>query len=400
MKKIIILLTLVATISTTAQAPQGFNYQATVRNNSGQLLLNQIVLVKFNVLQNSSNGTLVYSENQTANTDDLGHINLVVGQGTATTGTFSSINWGSGSYYLSIELNSGSGFVAMGTTQLMSVPYALYSNSSASSTPQNLTSVLNAGNSANNTKIIDLGDPENPKDAVNKNYLDAQIAQLQNYINTLPVIDIDGNTYLPVTICGKTWTKTNLNVSHYSDGTPIQQVTDPTAWANLTTGAWCYNNNDSANGPVYGKMYNWYAIAGIYDAASLADPALRKKIAPTGWHVPTAGEWTSLINCLGGVNIGGANYSIAGGKMKETGTTHWQAPNTGATNSSNFTALPGGDRNYFGNFDGGIGTVGGWWSSSASGNFGYHTYVYNNSDNISFSGIGKGSGSSVRCIKD
>ena len=400
MKNLFTLLALAITLITTAQAPQGFNYQATVRNNTGQLLLNQIVLVKFNVLQNSATGTIVYSENQTANTDDLGHINLVVGQGTPNTGIFSDINWAIGSYYLGIELNTGTGYVDMGTTQLLSVPYALHANSSASSTPQNLTAVLTAGNSANNTKIINLGDPVNLKDAVNKDYVDAQIQILQNYINTLPVTDIDGNTYLPVTICSQTWTQRNLNVSKYSDGTPIPQVTDPTAWANLTTGAWCYNNNDSANGPVYGKMYNWYAIAGIYDAASLADPALRKKIAPTGWHVPTAGEWTSLINCLGGVNIGGANYSIAGGKMKETGTNHWLTPNLGASNSSNFTALPGGDRNYFGNFDGGIGTVGGWWSSSASGNFGYHTYLYNNSDNISFSGIGKGSGSSVRCIKD
>jgi uncharacterized protein (TIGR02145 family) len=400
MKKLFTLLALIATIATFAQAPQGFNYQATVRNSSGQLLLNQIVLVKFNILQNSAIGTIVYSETQTANTDDLGQINLVVGQGTAPTGTFSTINWGSGSYYLGIELNTGSGYVAMGTTQLLSVPYALYANSSATSTTPNLTSVLNAGNSANNTKIINLGDPVNVKDAVNKDYVDAQILQLQNYISTLPVTDIDGNTYLPVSICGKIWTKSNLNVSKYTDGTPIPQVTDPTAWANLTTGAWCYYNNDVSNGPTYGKMYNWYAIAGIYDAASLSDPTLRKKIAPTGWHVPTIGEWSSLINCLGGVNIGGTNYSIAGGKMKETGTTHWQTPNTGASNSSNFTALPGGDRNYFGNFDGAIGIVGGWWSSSASGNFGYHTYINHNSDNIILSGIGKGSGSSVRCIKD
>lgn len=400
MKKLITLLALVATIATFAQAPQGFNYQATVRNSSGALIVNQIVLVKFKVLQNSVTGTIVYSENQTANTDDLGHIALVVGQGTATTGTFSSINWGSGSYYLGIELNTGSGYVAIGTTQLLSVPYALYSNSSASSTPQNLTSVLNAGNSANNTKIINLGDPVNPKDAVNKEYVDAQIQALQNYINTLPITDIDGNTYLPVAICGKTWTKSNLNVSKYNDGTPIPQVTDPTAWANLTTGAWCYNNNDASNGPIYGKLYNWYAIAGIYDAASLADPTLRKQIAPTGWHVPTSGEWTSLINCLGGINIGNNTYSIAGGKMKVTGTTYWQAPNSGASNSSNFTALPGGDRNYFGNFDGGSGTYGGWWSSTGTGNFGYQTSVNYNSANTIFSGIGKGSGSSVRCIKD
>ena len=81
MKKLFTLLAITFTLITTAQAPQGFNYQATVRNVSGQLLLNEVVLVKFNVLQNSATGTVVYSENQTANTDELGHINLVVGQG-------------------------------------------------------------------------------------------------------------------------------------------------------------------------------------------------------------------------------------------------------------------------------------------------------------------------------
>jgi hypothetical protein len=132
MKKLFTLLSFIATIAINAQAPQGFNYQAIVRNSSGQLLLNQDVLVKFNILQNSSKGDIVYSETQTANTDDLGQINLVVGRGTAPTGTFSTINWGNGSYYLNIELNIGSGYVAMGTTQLLSVPYALYANTSGS----------------------------------------------------------------------------------------------------------------------------------------------------------------------------------------------------------------------------------------------------------------------------
>jgi hypothetical protein len=151
MKRLITLLAIIASTTIIAQAPQGFNYQATVRNNSGQLLLNQIVLVKFNVYQNAATGTLVYSENQTANTDDLGHINLVVGQGTATTGAFSSINWGNGSYYLGIELNTGSGYVAMGTSQLMSVPYALYAQNSGAAT---LQQVLDAGNVANKTVTV------------------------------------------------------------------------------------------------------------------------------------------------------------------------------------------------------------------------------------------------------
>lgn len=174
MKKIYILLAIISTIVTFSQAPQGFNYQATLRDNSGQLLLNQNIVVKFNIYQNSASGNLIYSENHTVNTDDLGHINLVVGQGIATTSLFSNINWGSGNYYLGIELNSGNGYVEMGTTQLLSVPYALYANSAGNvNIPiPNLASVLAINNSANNTKIINLANPTNPQDAVTKSYLE------------------------------------------------------------------------------------------------------------------------------------------------------------------------------------------------------------------------------------
>ncbi|WP_396144513.1 hypothetical protein [Flavobacterium sp.] len=134
MKKLYTLLALVITLITFAQAPQGFNYQATVRNSAGALIVNQNVLVKFNIYQNTATGTIVYSENQSVTSDDLGHINLVVGQGTPSIGTFSTINWGTGNYYLGIELNTGTGYVAMGNTQLLSVPYALYANSSVTAT--------------------------------------------------------------------------------------------------------------------------------------------------------------------------------------------------------------------------------------------------------------------------
>ncbi len=130
MKKLLLLLLLIQSTILLAQAPQGFNYQATVRNASGGLIINQNVNFKFNVMQNTPTSSPVFSETHFAPTDDLGAVNLVVGKGTATTGAFSQINWGSGTYYLGIELNTGSGYVAMGTTQLLSVPYALYAGSS------------------------------------------------------------------------------------------------------------------------------------------------------------------------------------------------------------------------------------------------------------------------------
>jgi hypothetical protein len=132
MKKLFTLLALIVITAINAQAPQGFNYQATVRNSSGALITNQNVLFKFNIMLNSQTSLPVYSETHQAPTDDLGQVNLTVGQGTATSGTFAGINWGSGIYYLGIELNTGAGYVAMGTTQLLSVPYALHANTATS----------------------------------------------------------------------------------------------------------------------------------------------------------------------------------------------------------------------------------------------------------------------------
>src|ERR1035437_5597261 len=147
-----------------------------------------------------------------------------------------------------------------------------------------------------------------------------------------------------VTICSQIWMLNNLEVTTYRNGDPIPQVTDSIQWVNLTTGAWCYYNNNSANGPVYGKLYNWYAVN---------DP---RGVAPAGWHVPSDAEWTTLSTCLGG-------DLIAGGPMKETGTTHWTYANSGATNSSGFTGLPGGYRTNVGTFNV-VGSAGGWWSST------------------------------------
>jgi uncharacterized protein (TIGR02145 family) len=135
--------------------------------------------------------------------------------------------------------------------------------------------------------------------------------------------------YASIKIGSQVVMKKNLNVSHYRNGDRIPQVKGPDKWAALTTGAWCWYNNDSANGAVYGKLYNWYAVN---------DP---RGLAPEGWHIPSDAEWTTLTTFLGG-------EGVAGGKMKERGITHWIYPNTDATNSSGFTGLPGGVRYFLG----------------------------------------------------
>jgi uncharacterized protein (TIGR02145 family) len=402
MKKLYTLLALVITLITTAQAPQGFNYQAIVRNSAGALIVNQNVNFKFNIMLNSATSLPVFSETHMAPTDDLGQVNLVIGQGTATTGTFSSINWGTGNYYLGIELNTGSGYVAMGTTQLLSVPYALYANSSGNSqaTTPNLASVLAVNNGANNLQIKSLANPTDIQDAATKGYIDtqlqAQISTLQTQITALQNAIV---TPLPnVTIGTQIWSSTNLDVTTYRDGTPIPQVTDPTAWSNLTTGAWCYYNNNSVNGTTYGKLYNWYAVAGIHDN----DPNTpNKTLAPLGWHIPSDTEWSTLINNLDPTANGGQVYpNIAGGKMKSTGTTLWVSPNTGATNISGFTGLPGGTFGGNNTFYG-INTNGNWWSSSEiNGSEAWYRYINYDNTNAARHFANKTFGHSVRCVRD
>ena len=213
--------------------------------------------------------------------------------------------------------------------------------------------------------------------------------ETQVYNGTTWTNMIGGAATIPsVTIGTQVWATINLDVTTYSDGTAIPQVTDPTAWAALTTGAWCYYSNTTANGTTYGKLYNWYAVAGIHDT-NAATP--NKVLAPTGWHVPTDAEWTTLTTFLGG-------QSVAGGAMKAT--TLWNSPNTSATNSSGFTGLPGGLRDELGTFID-IGTLGHWWSSSEfdTTHALFLALDYNNGS-VFRTDFLKTYGFSVRCLRD
>jgi uncharacterized protein (TIGR02145 family) len=163
----------------------------------------------------------------------------------------------------------------------------------------------------------------------------SDLSSLINYLTTgayIPpdcpsntVTDIDGNVYQTVTIGTQVWMASNLKVTHYRNGDSIPNVTDSTVWPNLMTGAYCNYHNDTTLVPLYGRLYNWYAMA---------DSRL---IAPSGWHVPTDTEWQTLVMYLG-------DSTVAGGKLKETGYTHWFDGNVGATNESGFNGLPGGYR--------------------------------------------------------
>jgi uncharacterized protein (TIGR02145 family) len=167
---------------------------------------------------------------------------------------------------------------------------------------------------------------------------------------TPTVTDVDGNSYNTVQIGTQCWTQSNLKVSKYRNGDNIPTGLSNSAWQNSTSGAYAIYNNDPQNNALYGKLYNYYAAT---DSRGLC---------PTGWHVPTDGEWTILENHLGGSDV-------AGGALKSTATQPtsggWLSPNTGATNSSGFTAPPGGLRYDDGGFHL-MTNAGYWWSSSVS----------------------------------
>ena len=697
----ILCLTIASLTQLQAQAPQGFNYQATVRNNSGDLIVNTNVYFKFNVIQGSQTAVPIFTETHYVPTDDLGQVNLIIGQGTANTGVFSELDWSLGSYYLGIELDTGNGYVAMGTTQLLSVPYALYAENSGNSTPttptlqsvlaennsagqqqikdlldptdaqdavtkayidalitnlqtpsniptdglvayypfngnandesgndhhgivngatlsedrnghdnsaynfqvadwdagnnggdyiyiphssefnfesftlsawvyrtsvgasnspqhltilrkfeegynnpngeswqfdiahgtnnggstlegtiieqspspainfncataqtinenewtnvimtyanktikifingvescsstnnnitlntlgtsgisigmsvqangkwgpfdgsidevgiwnraltieeinttfgateiennvQNIEHVLTQGNDANGIQLKGIADPTEAQDAATKAYIDALIANLQSQIDDLEsdnssgsVTDQDGNTYDYLTYGDQVWTVENAEMVTYRDGTPIPEVTDPTQWNSLTTGAWGYYNNDSTKP----RLYNWYAVMGIHDT----DPNTpNKEFAPEGWHVPTDVEWTTLKEHLiaNGYNYDGTTTENKIAKAMASNTGWGTSTNTGATgndlstnNSSGFNAFPDGYRLPNGSSWSGGTNAFFWGSTENSTSYVWTHALYSITSYLDRGSNPKRGGFSVRFVRD
>ncbi len=193
------------------------------------------------------------------------------------------------------------------------------------------------------------------------------------------VTDINGNIYRTVNIGTQEWMAENLRVEKLNDGTAIQFLPDASSWSSTESGlpAYSWYNNDSIG---YGALYNWYAVS-------------TGKLCPVGWHIATDEEWTILTDYLGG-------QELAGGKLKEKGTAHWQEPNTGASNESGFSALPAGYRHFSGYFNG-IGKYGYWWTSTESSeNEAFLRTMSYGFPNIDRSSSSKKSGMTIRCVKD
>ena len=319
-------------------------------------------------------------------------------------------------------------------------PYILSVGETTSSTRDIL---LNGTVSAENNQIKNVADPTDSQDAATKSYVDsnvnsfsgsyndlsdkptsfsgsysdltdaptmytqaqvdALITNLQNQINDLkPLEDVDGNTYEFIKYGDQVWTVENAEMVTYRDGTTIPQVTDATEWSNLTTGAWCYYDND----PTKGKLYNWFAVMGVHDND---ENTPNKEFAPEGWHVPTDAEWTTLEEYL---IANGYNYdgTTSGNKIAKAmaSTTGWTSStidgaignNQSLNNSTGFNAIPEGYRADTGSFTG-EGPITIFWSSTQnSTNNAWGRYMNNSYIELNRSNYNKQLGVSVRFVRD
>ena len=366
-----------------AQAPALIPYQAVARDASGQALNGATINARFTIHDGAATGTSVWQEVQTVTTSALGLFTAQLGSNVPLTG----VNWANGSKFMQVEIDLGQGFVDIGTQQMLSVPYALYAGtvslnvSAAGDTlfvgngeyviiPGISAANANGGGTSTGTTLHSCGAPNvhNPD------------------LTYGSMTDQEGNVYKTIVIGTQEWMAENLNTSSYRNGDAIVTDLDNAAWGATSSGAWSYYNNDASYECPYGKLYNWFACT---DSRGLC---------PTGWHVPSDAEWTTLTNFLGG-------EGVAGGMMKSTGTIEattglWNNPNTGATNSSGFSGVSSGTKYYEGNYSD-ISNISIFWSNSEiQSDTGLTRYIYYAGQDVVLYPYVKQGGFSVRCLRD
>jgi uncharacterized protein (TIGR02145 family) len=377
-----------------AQSPQGIPYQAVMRDVDGSVMANNAVSLTFMIHDVSTTGNIVFQESHSLTSNAQGLVSCVVGNGVVSQGTFADINWGNGAKFLHVMM----GTTDLGTQQLLSVPYALYSNGvnvNVSPTGDTLTignqSVIVPGISAANATNNTI-----PTSGLGAVVLPGNYTCADQFINVVGCngqtsMTYDGRTYDLVEIGGQCWFADNLATDQYRNGDPIPTGLDNATWSTTTSGAYSIYNNDPMNDSIYGKLYNWYTTV---DTRSLC---------PTGWHVPSDCEWMYLEGSLG-MSVGdqqiaySARGSSEGGKLKAL--TNWSAPNIGANNSSGFYAIPGAHRDYYGAYLF-LGTLGYWWSSTTFDmSLAWERRLYNDNSILHRFNVNKQNGFSVRCVKD
>jgi uncharacterized protein (TIGR02145 family) len=384
MKRIIsvLIFVLVSIVISFGQGPQSINYQAIARDTSGAILTNQDISVRITILKDSIGGSVVYQETHSVGVNSYGLINLAIGTGTVISGIFSEIGWDTAKHYLKVEIDpdAGSNYFDFGTTQLISVPYALESKHSSS-----LTLTDENGNTYN-IKVDTSG-----------NIIAEEI--VTEWLCGDSLLDTrDGKVYSIVLIGTQCWMAENLNIgTKINSTTSGYQQTD-----NDTIEKYCYNN-DLAQCEIYGGLYEWVEAMQYITAEGA------QGICPSGWHIPTDNEWKILEGTVDSqYPVGDPEWDNeswrgldAGGNLKETGTAHWNSPNTGATNISGFTAFPGGFRDIINGSFNYLGYFGFFWSSSQyDAGSAWSRSLYYTLASVYRNYYYKDYGFSVRCIKD
>ncbi len=372
-----------------AQAPQKFSYQTVIRNAGNQLVANQSVGIKISVLQGSATGIAVYAETHSPLTNANGLASLEIGGGIVLSGNFANIYWASGPYFVKTEtdLNGGNNYTIISTQQLLSVPYALYTND-VSSSVSIAGDTLFIGSQSYIIPGISSANNGGGQTGITAHTCGA--TNVHNPAKTYGTMtDQQGNVYRTIVIGNQEWMAENLKTSIYRNGDAIPNVTN-SQWFGLSNGALCNYNNEIANDCPLGKLYNWFAVADT------------RNLCPNGWHVPTNSEWNNLVEQLdpnANTLVYGVQSSIAGGKLKSTETINWLAPNVSANNESGFSALGAGGRYFNGFFD--IRNYGIFWSSTlVDSGSAWSRFIYSNNGDIAKSTNLKQDGFSVRCLKD
>lgn len=421
MKKLLLssaMMTLVAL--SFSQVPQAFNYQAILRNSDGTVKTNEKVLLQFSLV--NEEGVSSYFELHDIETNEFGLVNVIIGKGN-TSDDLSAIEWENGPYFLEISVDGE----AMGSSPLLSVPYALYaaSGNTGPMGDQGLQGIQGAQGEQGpqgemglpgvpglpgprgepgddkwdsvpagiiyNHGMVGIGteDPSEALDVGGNVQIDGNLTiegnlklQGENFGDLLSIIaffkehsgigtvsDIDGNSYITVKIGKQIWMAENLRTTRYADGSAIPHVVDADDWLALDANgkAYCWYENDIANKEIYGAYYTW-AAAMNGAASSNAIPSGVRGACPYGWHLPSDDEWKILEMEVGltqeQADGAAGRGTDEGGKLKQAGTSLWESPNVEANNETGFTALPAGLRRHTGSWSYSYnGTLAIFWTS-------------------------------------
>jgi uncharacterized protein (TIGR02145 family) len=351
------------------QAPEAIKYQAVARNQQGEPVVNTLVGVQISIFQGGTTGTPVYRETHSALANNFGIIGLDIGMGSVSLGNFSQINWGADESFVEVamDFSGGTNYSITGTSQLLAVPYALYAKYAENG---------GGGSSQQCLSVSETGDTLYISGC---NWVIVPGISAANWGGSGELVyDYDGNAYETVQIGSQTWLKQSMRTEHYANGTEI-------------TESYAYADNAS-NAVTYGRLYTWSAAM---DGASSSNgnPSGVQGVCMDGWHLPSKAEFEQMVTFLGGI-IG------TGGKLKETGTTYWIAPNSGATNESGFSARGAGQRDLLGTYNYLKEQNYLWMSTENNANTSYNLTLYSNQTGAMTHTNNKDAAFSVRCVKD